>query len=94
MRRRRGRRSLGTTRQIFYIKRDNSGGCTLCEELDIEKINSSPELTGKNLGDQFQKWVTSWRAKWLDPRHNKSGMHGERKTNMTEFERELEDVVN
>ena len=29
----------------------------------------------------------------MDPRHNKSGMNGERKTNMTELEKELEDVV-
>jgi hypothetical protein len=51
------------------------------------------ELSGKNLGDQFLKWVSIWKAKFLDPRHNKSGMDGDRHTNMTVFEIDMEDVV-
>ena len=51
------------------------------------------EVSGKNLGDQFQKWVTVWKAKWLDPRHNKSGLDGDKKQSMSIFESEMEDVV-
>ena len=82
--------------KIFALREIVRAGAHLPKNLRSKRLTAAascmqdylfqdgPELTGKNLGDQFQKCVTSWKAKWLDPRHNKSGMDGKRKTNMPE----------